>query len=99
MSLEGKDEVRERRALKPGRKEGLVVVRRTVNYQCATELKWERCAESSVLQSGRGDDRQRGDVVARHCARFSNSCRKQNIVLESKESLRETLEERGVRSH
>jgi hypothetical protein len=52
VSLERKDEVRERRALKPGRKEGLLVVGRTINYQRATERKWKRCADSSLLQSG-----------------------------------------------
>lgn len=99
VSLEGKDEVRERRALKPGRKEGLLVVGRPVNDQRATQRKWKRLSKSVILQGGGGDDRQRGHVVARHRACLSNSCRKQNAVLEPKQSLREPFEERGIRSH
>jgi hypothetical protein len=99
MSLKRKDEVRQRRALKPGRKEGLLVVGRTVNDQRATERKWKRRTESGILQSGGGDDRQRGHVGARHRACVSNGCGEQNVVLESKQSLRETLEERGICSH
>jgi len=96
VSLERKDEVRERRALQSRRKEGTLALGGPVNYQRATERKWKRCAESSILQGGGRDDRERGHAVARHSGHLFNGCREQNLVLESQQSLRETLEKRSI---
>lgn len=99
VSLEREDEVRERRALQPGRKKGPLVVRGPVHYERAAERKWKRCADPSILEGVGGDNSERGQSVVRHYGRLSNSGRKQNVVVESKQSLRETLEERGIRSY
>ena len=99
VPLERKDEVRERRALQPGRKERPLVVGRPVHDQRAARRKRERCTECGLLQSLGGDDRQCGQAIIGHLRHFFNRCRKRNIVLESEHSLREPLEERGIRSH
>jgi hypothetical protein len=99
VSLERQDEMGERRALQSGRKEKLLVVGRPVDYQGATERKRKRCAESGIFQSGGGNDGEGRQIVVSQHARFSNGCRKQNVVVESKQSLREALEERGIRSN
>ncbi|MDB4870954.1 MAG: hypothetical protein JWL97_1958 [Gemmatimonadales bacterium] len=99
VSLERKNEVREGRALQSWRKERTLVVRAGVHYQRAAECWWKRCVEPGIRQGGGGDYRERGNPVARHRRHFAKCCSKQNVVLESKQGLRETLEERGIRSH
>jgi hypothetical protein len=99
VSLEWKNEVRERRALQPRGQKGLIVVRGSVNYQRIAERKWKRCAESGILQRGGGNDSEGWHPVGHNSRHLSNRCRKQNIVVESEQSLRETLEERCIGSH
>ena len=91
VSLERENEVGERRSLQSRRKKWPLAAGGPVHYQRAAERKWKRCAQSGFLESVRGHDRQRGHVVVRHPGCLFNGCRKQNVVLESEQGLRETL--------
>src|SRR6266581_6707641 len=88
--------MRQCRALKLRRKEQLFSVRFSVDDDCAAWRNGQSGAESFVFQRLRGHDCDCRQILVECTRYFPNRCRKQDIVSEPNQRLRESFQKRDI---
>ena len=99
VSLEWKNKVRERCALELRWKERPLALRQAVHDQRAAGRERKRDCGARILQGLARNYRQRRHILIGYSGGICDCRRKRDVVRESDQRLRESLEERDVRSH